>query len=105
MFPSATCTRVHIDFLGPVNGHMYFVVVDAYSKVPEVVNMKSITSSSTIRALRKIFSRHVILKSIVSDNGQQFISSELAKTMVYHTLQRLSINHQRMVNAKELYKL
>ena len=37
---------------------------------------KSITSSSTIRAHREIFSRHGIPKSIVSNNGPQFISSE-----------------------------
>ena len=61
---------------GPVNGNMYFVIVDAYIKFPEVVKMKSITSSCTIRALREIFSRHGIPKSIVSDNGPQFISSE-----------------------------
>ena len=37
VFPSAPWTRIHIDYLGPVNGNMYFVIVDAYSKFPEVV--------------------------------------------------------------------
>ena len=72
VIPSAPWTHIQIDYLGPVNGNMYFVIVDAHSKFPEVVKMKSITSSSTIRALREIFSRHGILKSIVSDNGPQF---------------------------------
>jgi len=76
VFPSSPWNRIHIDFLGPVNGHMYFVLVDAYSKFPEVVKMKSITTSSTIRALRDIFSRHGLPKSIISDNGPQFTSSE-----------------------------
>ena len=53
---SAHWTRIYIDYIGPVNRHMYFVVVDAYSKFPKVVKMKSITSSSTIRALREILS-------------------------------------------------
>ena len=75
VFPSAPWTRNHIDCLGHVNGNKYFVIVDAYSKFPEVVKMKSITSSCTIRVLREIFSRHGIPKSIVSDNVPQFISS------------------------------
>ena len=75
-FPTAPWTRLHIDFLGPVNGSMYFVLVDAYSKCPEVIKMNSITSTATIRALREIFSRHGLPKSIVSDNGTQFTSAE-----------------------------
>ena len=59
-----------------VNGSMYFVLVDAYSKYPEVIKMNSITSTATIRALREIFSRHGLPKSIVSDNGTQFTSAE-----------------------------
>ena len=31
VFPSAPWTHIHIDCLGPVNGHMYFVIVDAYT--------------------------------------------------------------------------
>ena len=57
LYPSAHWTRIHIDYLGHLNGQMYFVIVDGYSKFPEVVKMKSITSSSTIRGLREIFSR------------------------------------------------
>ena len=55
---------------------MYFVLVDAYSKYPEVIKMNSMTSTATIRALREIFSRHGLPKSIVSDNGTQFTSAE-----------------------------
>ena len=75
-FPTAPWTRLHIDFLGPINGSMYFVLVDAYSKYPEVIKMNSITSTATIRSLREIFSRHGLPKSIVSDNGTQFTSAE-----------------------------
>ena len=38
--------------------------------------MNSTTSTSTISALRNIFSRHGIPETLVSDNGPQFISSE-----------------------------
>ena len=55
---------------------MYFVLVDACSKYSEVIKMNSITSIATIRALREIFSRHGLPKSIVSENGTQFTSAE-----------------------------
>jgi hypothetical protein len=31
--------RIHVDFLGPMNGNYYFVLIDAYSKWPEVFKM------------------------------------------------------------------
>lgn len=53
-------------------GRTYLVVVDAYSKYPETVNMPTITATATIKVLREIFSP----ETIVSDNGPQFISEE-----------------------------
>ena len=76
IFPARPWSRIHIDFAGPVSGRTYLVVVDAYSKFPEVVHMDSTTSSSTIKVLREIFSRHGLPELLVSDNGPQFVSSE-----------------------------
>ena len=50
--------------------------MDAYSKWPEVFNMKSTTSTSCIRVLRSLFSRFGIPLKLVSDNGPQFVSEE-----------------------------
>ena len=51
--------RIHIDFCGPFRNHMYLIVVDAYSKWPEVIRMSSSTSTSeTIKVLLSLFSRH-----------------------------------------------
>ncbi|MGL5708694.1 MAG: RNase H-like domain-containing protein, partial [Aeromonas sp.] len=69
-------TRLHIDFAGPINGVTYMVLVDAFSKWPEIVPFSSATSSSTISALRRIFSQHGLPEIIVSDNGSQFTSSQ-----------------------------
>ena len=52
------------------------VVVDAYSKFPEVVKMTSTTSTATINVLRDILSRYGLPEIMVSDNGPQFIASE-----------------------------
>ena len=76
IFPSKPWSRIHIDFTGPISGTTYLVVVDAYSKFPEVVKMTSTTSTATVNALRDIFSRYGLPEIMVSDNGPQFIASE-----------------------------
>ena len=58
------------------------VVVDAYSKFPEVVKMTTTTAGTTITALRDIFSRHGLPEILVSDNGSQFTSREFEKFCV-----------------------
>ena len=68
--------RVHIDLAGPVFGKTFLLMVDAYSRYPFVVEMKSITSAFIVNALRDIFSMFGPLSCLVSDNGPQFISFE-----------------------------
>ncbi|KXJ07186.1 Uncharacterized protein K02A2.6, partial [Exaiptasia diaphana] len=75
-YPTGPWQRLHIDFKGPVQGQMFLVVVDAYSKYPEVVKMSSTTSTATVKVLREIFSRHGLPETIVSDNGPQLTSEE-----------------------------
>ena len=76
IFPKAPWSRIHIDYAGPVSGHMYLVVVDAYSKFPEMVRVPSTTSTATIKVLRDIFSRFGLCDILVSDNAPQFVSEE-----------------------------
>ena len=75
-WPSGAWQRIHVDFAGPFMGDMFLVVVDAYSKWPEVVRMKSTTTETTIDALRQIFSQQGLPLELVSDNGPQFTSKE-----------------------------
>ena len=51
IYPSSPWSRVHVDYAGPVKGSMFLVVVDAYSKFPEIIKMSSTTSQATIQAL------------------------------------------------------
>ncbi|KAJ8333617.1 hypothetical protein SKAU_G00416250 [Synaphobranchus kaupii] len=44
MWPSSPWERIHVDFAGPFEGHMYLVVVDAHSKWPESNGVKYIRS-------------------------------------------------------------
>ena len=59
-----------MDFAGPFLGHMFFFVMDAHSKWPEVVIMSSTTSQKTIEVLRSMFARHGLPEQLVSDNGR-----------------------------------
>ena len=74
-YPSTPWERVHIDF-GEWNKNNLLVLVDAFSKWPEVKLMSSTTTQKTIEALNDIFSTHGFPAILVSDNGPQFTSSE-----------------------------
>ena len=65
--------RVHVDF-GDYKGQMFLILVDTYSKWPEVVMMSSTTAQRTVTELRTIFARLGIPEVLVSDNGPQFSS-------------------------------
>jgi transposase InsO family protein len=68
--------RIHIDFAGPHLGRHFLIVVDAYSKYPDVISMPSTTSRQTVTVLRKLCAQHGVPETIVSDNGTQFTSHE-----------------------------
>lgn len=80
-WPSSPWERVHVDFAGPFMNRMFFIMVDAHSKWPEIVMMKSTTTAKTIEVMRTIFARNGLCKQLVSDNGPQFISEEFAQFM------------------------
>ncbi|KAK2578340.1 hypothetical protein KPH14_012794 [Odynerus spinipes] len=71
--------RVHIDYAGPFLGHYFLILVDSFSKWPEVHITKNITSATTIHKCRQTFSTFGIPELIVSDNGRSFTSMEFAQ--------------------------
>ena len=72
-------TRVHIDFAGPINDIMYLILVDAFSKWPEIVAFRSATTTATISALRRIFSQHGLPEIIVSTQFDNFCHQHVIK--------------------------
>ena len=80
-WPKQPWSRLHADFAGPFQGHMFLLVVGACSKWLDVHVMKSISSSATIEKLRSIFAIHGLPHKLVTDNEPAFISSEFKTFM------------------------
>ena len=71
-----------MDFCSPFPmGETLLVVVDSYSKFPEVEIMKSTTASAVKNRLDKIFAVHGIPSEIYSDNGPPFASDAMKQFM------------------------
>ena len=59
-----------------LNNRDYLILVDYYSKFIAVSHLKSMKSSSVIKAIKHIFSIHGIPKILFSDNGPEYSSRE-----------------------------
>ena len=76
LWPDQPWQRIHIDYAGPFRGKMFLLLIDAHSKWPEIFEMASSTSESTIAMLRRVFAAYGLPEHLVSDNGPQFTSTE-----------------------------
>lgn len=72
--PEKPWQRVHADFAGPINDTYFLLVVDSFSKWPEIIPTKRTTTAATISILRKIFARFGNPEVMVTDNGPQLTS-------------------------------
>ena len=90
VWPCKPWRRLHLDFAGPLFNKSYLVIVDAFSKWPEVWEMGSTSASKTIEILQHLFSKYGIPEQVVSDNGPQFRAEEFAEFMT-----SLGIKHYR----------
>lgn len=61
-----------------MNNDFFLVLVDAHSNWPEIHRMRSTTAEKTIEVIEHVFATWGPCKSIVSDNGPQFTSSQFA---------------------------
>ena len=65
---------MHVDFAGLLEDFYYLIVVDSYSKWPEVLRGRRPTTGTTIGFLHELFVRFGVVDCVVSDNGSQFTS-------------------------------
>ena len=62
-----------------LRGTDYLVIVDYFSRYPEVHKLRSTTTESVVNTLKTAFARHGIPEILRSDNGPQFRSKEFAE--------------------------
>lgn len=74
--PEGPWRKLALDFTEVANGVHLLVLVDYYSRYPEVEIMTSTTAKSTIFKLRMIFTRFGYPEQIVCDNGPPFCSED-----------------------------
>ena len=61
-----------------LNGPQYLILVDYYSKFPEIILLNSTKAGPVIAAMKSIFARQGIPDSVMSDNGPPFDSATFA---------------------------
>ncbi|UYV75013.1 K02A2.6-like [Cordylochernes scorpioides] len=70
-FPTRPWQKIGMD-LFKFENKWYLVVIDYYSRFPEVIQLDRLTASVVVRSCKSIFARHGIPETVVSDNGTQF---------------------------------
>ncbi|XP_055590350.1 uncharacterized protein K02A2.6-like [Uranotaenia lowii] len=71
--------RVHADFAGPFMDSYFFILVDSYTKWPEIRVCRSITAEATETMCREIFATYGIPAIFVSDHGVQFTAESFQR--------------------------
>jgi transposase InsO family protein len=88
-YPDRAWSRLHIDYAGPMEGRMFLVIVDAYSKWVEVIQTSGCTSRVTVRKLVDLFTTHGLPDTIVSDNGTAFTSEEFQEFLRHNGIRHV----------------
>ena len=90
--PPTAWHTLHIDFCGPfLTGEYLLVVIDAYSRFPEVDIVRSTSAATITPRLDRIFATHGIPTVLRSDNGPPFTSHEFKMYM-----EENGIEHQKI---------
>ena len=79
-----------MDFAGPIDNHMLFVIIDAHSEWLEVFPLKSASSTATIMKLRALFASHGIPDSVVSDSGSPFVSADMKEFLAANGVEQIA---------------
>ncbi|UYV63076.1 hypothetical protein LAZ67_2003063, partial [Cordylochernes scorpioides] len=70
-FPTRPWQKIGMD-LFKFENKWYLVVIDYYSRFPEMIQLDRLTANVVVRSCKSIFARHGVPETVVSDNGTQF---------------------------------
>ena len=85
MLPERPWQSLHADFKGPIGSKYYLhVIIDQYSKYPEVDIVKSTSFSSLEPCLDRILASHGIPEKLTTDNGSPYFSHEMSEYAKLH---------------------
>ena len=89
-WPTRPWARLHMDYAGPLYGHMFLVVIYAHSKWIEAFCVSTATSSITIDKLRMLFAQFRLPETIVPDNGSCFVSEEFESFLQSNSIKHIT---------------
>ena len=93
ILPEEPWVSVSIDFKGPLpSGDYLLVVIDDYSRYPEVEVISSTSSRAVLPKLNQIFSRQGIPTTVRTDNGPPFNSQDFKDFA-----QQLGFKHRKVM--------
>ena len=79
-FSSETASKSDVECVASshkaVGGRYFLIIVDAFSKYPDVIPVPYMTSGQTVAVLRKLCAQQEAAVTVVRDNGTQFTSHE-----------------------------
>ncbi|UYV84229.1 hypothetical protein LAZ67_X001595, partial [Cordylochernes scorpioides] len=70
-FPTRPWQKIGM-YLFKFENKWYLVVIDYFSRFPEMIQLNLLTANVVVRSCKSIFARHLIPETVVSDNGTQF---------------------------------
>ncbi|UYV67220.1 hypothetical protein LAZ67_4004427, partial [Cordylochernes scorpioides] len=70
-FPTRPWQKIGMD-LFKFENKWYLVVIDYYSRFPEMIQLDRLTANVVVRSCKSIFARHGVPETVVSENGTQF---------------------------------
>ena len=73
-----------------LEGNNYLLVVDYFSRYPEVIKLSSTVSATVIATLKTLFARHGIPEIFRSDNGPQYSAEVFTQFMKSYDIQHIT---------------
>lgn len=89
-YPSTVWERLHVDFAF-YGKNTYLIIIDAFSKWPEIYIVPNMNASTVIGKFNKLFARYGLPSSLVTDNQSTFVSNEMQQYLRKNNIKHMTI--------------